>query len=226
MLLKTPIELSGGSRSGFRPVYQRQSPGFTIIELVIVVVIIAIGVALAVPSFRSIIEKRQLTSATEEIAGFMRFAKSEAIKRNDEVIVNMRHSDNKTWCIGATLGMTACDCRPPDDGGPNLGDADFCDIEDVAYQMDQADVVSNPDYELMQGMEINDLETPNGSFSFDPVRGTLSALQPINFQLHTSTETDGTREYQLEVNVLATGRVQICTDTSGAILLKQYPTCP
>ena len=192
------------------------SRGFTIIELVIVVVIVAIGVALAVPSFRSIIEKRQLTSAAEEIAGFMRFAKSEAIKRNEDVIVNIQRSNHTDWCIGATLGTTACDCAAA---------PEFCVIEGVEYLMEQEDVVSDSDYSLMHRMEINGGGTADGNFSFDPVRGTLLALQPINIQLHSNTGSGDTREYQLDVNVLATGRVQICTDTSRA-LLKQYPTCP
>lgn len=225
MLTKIRQEMSGGSRSNFRPAKRGQSPGFTLLELMIVVVIVAIGVALAVPSFKSILEKRQLTSAAEEIAGFMRFAKSEAVKRNEQVIINMRHTDLTTWCIGATLGTTACDCRPPPDG-PDLGDDNYCDIEGVAYQMDQADVVSNSDYELMYLMQLNGTTTPDASFAFDPVRGTLLDLESVNFQLHTNQGSGSTKEYQLEVNILPTGRVQICTATGRERLLKQYPPCP
>jgi prepilin-type N-terminal cleavage/methylation domain-containing protein len=221
MLTSIPMEMSGQSRSRFRSVHRRQSPGFTLIELVIVVVIVAIGVALAVPSFRTIVEKRHLTSATEQIAAFMTIAQSEAVKHNREVIVNMQRTNSSTWCIGATLGAAACDCSELDTTVPN-----FCDIADVPQRIDQAYVISRDDYQFMHIMKVNGTTTANASFSFDPVRGTLLDLETILIETHTHTMEgvdEGTRDYSLVVQVSPTGRVEICNALVREFVLRQYP---
>ena len=46
----------------------RGSRGFTLVELMITVVIVGIGVALAVPSWDNAVQKRNTTKAAEEIA--------------------------------------------------------------------------------------------------------------------------------------------------------------
>lgn len=220
MLTKISMKMSGKPSSKFRPVHRRQSPGFTLIELVIVMVIVAIGVALAVPTFRDTIEKRQLTSSAEYIATFMSLSKSNAVKHNRDVIVNMRRTDLDTWCIGATLGSVACNCFETDPANTL-----FCDIEGVAQRLDQAAVISNASYELMFQMNLNDTATANGNFIFDPVRGTLVDLDTVNIQMHTNEGSGANKNYQLEVDILPTGRVSICTASGRKRLLRRYPEC-
>jgi hypothetical protein len=191
----------------------------------IVLVIVAIGVALAVPTFESINEKRQLTSAAESVAAFMGFAQSAAVKYDQDVMVNIRRNGLNQWCIGATLGATACDCRPPAEGGPDPGDADYCDINGVPRRIGHADVVSNSNYQLMQSILVNGTASANSNIIFDPVRGTLLNLETISFQMHTHTGTGSGKEYQLNVNLIPTGNASICTATGKKKLLKMYPTC-
>ena len=64
------------NKTGSSPKFRCASRGFTLIELVIVVGIVAIGVTLALPSWRSVVEKRQLTSAIEQVASFLTFEHS------------------------------------------------------------------------------------------------------------------------------------------------------
>jgi prepilin-type N-terminal cleavage/methylation domain-containing protein len=230
--MKTTMGLPGKLRLSCNLVGRRRAPGFTLIELVIVMIVVAIGVTLAVPTFRAIIEKRQLTTSVESIASFINFAQSAAVKRNEDVIVNIRRTDHDTWCVGATVGATACDCSET-----VTTDAAFCDIGDVPYRIAHADVISNPTYELMHQMSVNGTATANSSFIFDPIRGTLLNLEQINIRMHTNQGSDGTsdsRDYQLEVDVLPTGLVSVCT-VDGAShagdasyvknLLQQHPTC-
>ncbi len=218
--MKTTMEMCSQQGSASRPATRKRVSGFTLIELVIVLVIVAIGVALAAPTFRSISEKRQLTSAAESIASFMSFAQSAAVKYNQDVIVNIRRTDFDTWCVGATLGATACDCTEV-----NVAAADFCDINGVPRRIEHADAVSNAAYQLMLAINVNGTATANSTFTFDPVRGTLLNLENINFQMHTNTGTGTSKEYQLEVDVLPTGSVAVCTATGRKLLLRQYPTC-
>ena len=71
-----------------RPFFaMRLAKGFTAIELMVVVAIIATLAALAGPSFRDWIDAWQVRNATEEITSTIYFARSEAIKRGGRVSV-------------------------------------------------------------------------------------------------------------------------------------------
>ena len=64
----------------------RQS-GFTLVELLIVVAIVAILLSLAAPTFREMLVKRSVQAAAETLASDMRFARSEALKRSTRTVI-------------------------------------------------------------------------------------------------------------------------------------------
>lgn len=61
--------------------------GFTIIELMLVLLIIAVSIMLATPNFSNIIRKNNLTAATNELTGIMQYAKALAAATNMPTIV-------------------------------------------------------------------------------------------------------------------------------------------
>jgi type IV fimbrial biogenesis protein FimT len=63
----------------------RPQAGFTMVEMMIVVVIIAILSALAVPSMKSMIRTQQVKTISFDIFASLSLARSEAIKRNVNV---------------------------------------------------------------------------------------------------------------------------------------------
>lgn len=217
--MNTTTPVFGKIGAKFRSTSRQQLSGFTIIELMIVLIIVAIGVALAAPNFVSIIEKRQLTAATEDIAAFMVFAQSEAIKHNQEVTIHLRRSGHTNWCVGAILGSTTCDCRETDDT-----QTDYCDIAGVPSIINQASVISS-DYRLMHQMRLDGSSASDESFSYDPVRGTLSGLNTVRFILHSNQGSGSTRDYGLRVDIIPTGRVSICSQTARKRQMPQYPVC-
>lgn len=66
---------------------QRTSHGFTAIELMVVVAIVALLTALAAPSFTPLIERWRVRGAAESLQSTIYYARSEAIKRGGGVII-------------------------------------------------------------------------------------------------------------------------------------------
>lgn len=61
------------------------SRGFSLLELLIVLVIFAIMASIAVPSFQSLRQQQQLTDASNELVAALRLARGEAIMRENKV---------------------------------------------------------------------------------------------------------------------------------------------
>ena len=61
--------------------------GFTIIELMLTVAVAAVILTLGVPSFQGLMERNQLTTNINRFISSLALARSEAIKRNQRVVV-------------------------------------------------------------------------------------------------------------------------------------------
>ena len=78
----------------------RQAKGFTIIELLIVLTIVGIFGMIAVPGFLQTIQDNRLTAQANDMLGVLYFARSEAIKLHDDVVV-CKSNDGATCVAGA-----------------------------------------------------------------------------------------------------------------------------
>lgn len=74
--------------------------GFTVIELMVTVAILAVLATLAAPSFTALTERWRVRQATEELQSTLYFARSEAIKRGGGVTLTAINSD---WAQGWTV---------------------------------------------------------------------------------------------------------------------------
>jgi len=61
---------------------QQKQSGFTLIELMVVVIVLGVLASIALPSFQSTLERRRLIGASENLFADLQYARSEAIKRN------------------------------------------------------------------------------------------------------------------------------------------------
>lgn len=69
-----------------------RSKGVTLLELLVTIVVLAILVTIAVPSFRNLAERRRLVNATEAFYADLQFARSETVKRSRSLTVNVANS--------------------------------------------------------------------------------------------------------------------------------------
>ncbi len=91
-----------------RHVPVRREQGFTLVEMVITLIVAAILIAVAVPSFSNMINTNRLTTATNAMVGALNTARMEAIKRNGSVqFCSNLATTNTTDTLGTACGTSA-----------------------------------------------------------------------------------------------------------------------
>ena len=76
-----------------------RSSGFSLVELMITIAVLAVIIAISAPSFTGLFNGNRLTSAANELVASLQMAKSEALRRNAEIIVC--RSEDGINCAGA-----------------------------------------------------------------------------------------------------------------------------
>jgi type IV fimbrial biogenesis protein FimT len=71
-----------------RPVGTSSSGGFTLIELMISVLLVAVLLGIGVPSFRTLIDNQRLRAVSSDLRIALNMTRSEAVKRNRSVVLN------------------------------------------------------------------------------------------------------------------------------------------
>ena len=168
---------------------KQKMAGFTLIEALVVIAIIGILAALGVPSFQDMLERNRLKQVVESLKSDLQFARSEAIKHSEDVIVSRKTGNAGSWCYGLARKnpstKTSCDCEETDSD-----EDDYCDIK----------IVSGANFGS------TNMNSASGNSTFDFRRGTIGA-NGVTF----STNKYGTRVVFSDV-----GRVRICSPSTVA----------
>ncbi|MBA4112656.1 MAG: hypothetical protein C0492_04715 [Verminephrobacter sp.] len=91
--------------------WARASHGFTAIELMVVVAIMAILAALAGPSFTPLIERWRVRDAAETLTSTLYLARSEAIKRAGGITIDATGGWNAGWKVTHTQNGVTTDIK-------------------------------------------------------------------------------------------------------------------
>lgn len=178
--------------------------GFSIIELMVVVTVLAILATLAGPSLADLVERRRLASQTEALTDLLQLARSEAIKHSGVTLpreVGVTISPGATWFVGLSHGSAPC--TGPED----------CTLNDGG--VDVARLVTNAATAKASGGDV----PCAGCQLVQPEAGEV-----IVFSFRGMVESGGNRtiviqspsgRYETQIEVSRIGRVSVCTPTTG-----------
>ncbi|MDC8786371.1 prepilin-type N-terminal cleavage/methylation domain-containing protein [Roseateles koreensis] len=84
-----------------------KSCGFTLLEMAIVIAITGILLAVAIPSYQHMLQRRQLRQVAELLALDLRHARELSVSENSAIFIN--YNAGKQWCWGLSRAKP-CDC--------------------------------------------------------------------------------------------------------------------
>lgn len=175
----------------------RLSRGFTLVELVITMVVLAILMVMAGPALADFMQRYRLKGAADDVATILASARAEALARNRDVSVVFENGDSG-WCVGASAvpepetpgeavdGAADCDCSAPAEG-------DECAIGDRAL------VTVSDRHGGVTAVDLPD------TLTFNRQTGAIN-----DFEVQAATLESANGRYQLSVRVTPLGRGELC----------------
>lgn len=184
----------------------RLSRGFTLIELMVTLVVSAILLMLAIPSFNDFRERVAVRGAADQLVSFWANAKLEALKRNRPISVTLKQTSGD-MCIGASTSSSVCDCFT----------AAACDVGQ--FPSSSAEKGQWNGVLAVGAPTLGD--SVEGLATIDPKRGNLSNAADVG---GITIQSPAGQRYQLSVYIDRWGRPQLCSPSSSPMTLPDYAT--
>lgn len=194
--------------------------GFTIIELMITLTLVAILAAVAVPSMRTYVLNNRVTSTAQALLRSIQTARSEATKLQGNVVIctSANPTDNDAKC--ATSGIS--------------GWIVFRDMDDDWDRASSEDLIEVHTFDASKlGLLANESQRINFARTgfVEPDTGTLkrsSAMVICDYRGNTDSNggTSGTTSVARGINITATGRASVTNDRTKITSLLGSATCP
>jgi type IV fimbrial biogenesis protein FimT len=175
--------------------------GFTLLELIATVTILAILVTIGVPSMQEMLDRNRLKMAAQALMEDLQWTRSETIRRDQGLFVTI---DTTTWCYGISARKD-CDCRLTDLASESACVLTFADTP----------VLETVSGETFPGVRVEQTTfggTPAWT-GFEPRRATAK-VGSLTFASPTGA--------RLRVVLSLLGRVRICSPGGS---MPGYPAC-
>lgn len=182
--------------------FRSRMRGFSLIELMVAVAVLAIGLMVAIPSFNETRQRSALRGASDQVVSFWANARFEALKRNQPVKVGLVR-DGDQFCLGAAIA-------------DDTGDTDACDC----FEASSCDVATYP----ANQSEWRRVRAPEGVGNngddfivIDPKRGAVNG----DGFWELRAPADGP-DYRLDVRVTVFGRAVTCEPAAAGSKIPQF----
>jgi len=195
-----------------------RSRGFTLIEMMVVVALVAMFVTIGLPGFLDLLDRRRITTAAEAMAGQVRQARS--ISRETSSIIGIVfQGSGDSWCIGLTDNATlSCDCTAEDSAGANSCLVPIRVITDEdSGTLSRGRELAIANSSLYPGVSLASAPPVIG---FEPLRGLRMGASAADRVILRSP-----RGLEAQVAVNEVGRVTVCSP-DGANRVMSLRQCP
>lgn len=187
----------------------KTSKGFTLIELMITITVLAVLLIIAIPSFNDFRQRAAIRGAADQIASFWGDARFEALRRNEFVKVGFRGAPGANFCIGA-----ATTTDPADDTSCDCLTANACNVS--AYPGDQTEW-RNISVHTATTMGDDD----GGVIVIDPKRGNITETGDVG-RIFLKSPDSSDANYRLNIDFDRNGRAVICEPSAATNKLPQF----
>lgn len=187
---------------------ERRASGFTLVELMVTLAVMAILMVVAVPSFMAFRQRTALQGAAEQFVSAWDQARFEALRRDRNLFVTLRN-DSGAVCMGVDTD-SACDCRVAS------GATGACDVS--TWPGDNANLAgvtaaANP--------TLGDDDTDGiGLATIDPKRGGITDTG--DWGGIALKGPPGSRDYRLNFYVDTRGRAVVCEPADAPARIPAY----
>ena len=185
----------------------RVPSGFTIIEMLVAVAILAILTVMAVPSFNEFFEKQRLRGAADSVVNFLNNQRLAAVKFDRQVHASVRGAGTD-WCVGARMAADpTVGQQVPAAGTCN------CSVDAATCLVDGQATVFN--VSTLGGANVRpSIDAADIALTFDGRRGTLTDFADAGNVVLTSSSA----RWKLRIDVLGLGQARTCVPADSLAL--------